>query len=246
MSQLLKTLKALENGEIDADAAMAQLRGGLFDDLKHTRVDHDRLDRNGAAEVIYGQGKTTAQIADIMRCLLEREQDVLVTRLDEEKTSGLMSDFPSAEYNAQARTLIIQTKAPSPPDTFISIVCAGTSDLAVAEEARVTAEFYGNTVKTVYDAGVAGLHRLIADLDTIREARIVVAVAGMEGALPSVVAGLVKAPVIAVPTSVGYGASFGGVAALLAMLNSCASGLSVVNIDNGFGAGYLASMINRM
>jgi NCAIR mutase (PurE)-related protein len=140
----------------------------------------------------------------------------------------------------------LQHSVPQKTESFISIVCAGTSDLPVAEEARITAEFYGNTVKTVYDAGVAGLHRLVADLDQIRQAKVIITVAGMEGALPSVVAGLVKAPVIAVPTSVGYGASFGGVTALLAMLNSCASGLSVVNIDNGFGAGYLASVINKL
>lgn len=246
MSELRKTLQAVQSGELDVEAAMEQLRCGLFDDLKHSRVDHDRLDRNGAAEVIYGQGKSIKQITEIMKALLDRGQDVLVTRLDEDKTKALTAKFSKAETNALAGTLVVRNSEASPTETFISIVCAGTSDLSVAEEARVTAEFYGNTVKTVYDAGVAGLHRLIADLDTIRNARVVVTVAGMEGALPSVVAGLVKAPVIAVPTSVGYGASFGGVAALLAMLNSCASGLSVVNIDNGFGAGYLASMINRM
>ena len=169
-----------------------------------------------------------------------------MTRMSVEKAEAIGPEFPGAVYHEEARIFTLQKSEPKKTETWITVVCAGTSDFGVAEEARLTAEFYGNTVKTVYDAGVAGLHRLIADLDTLRDARVVVAVAGMEGALPSVVAGLVTAPVIAVPTSVGYGASFGGLTALLAMLNSCASGLSVVNIDNGFGAGYLASTINQL
>jgi NCAIR mutase (PurE)-related protein len=246
MSHLRKILEAVEGGQLNIDQAVEQLRSGLYEDIGHSRVDHDRLERNGAAEVIFGQGKSTGQLKDIMDSLLAQKQDVLVTRVSREKADVLLKEFPDADYTEAARTLVIQKQETTATESFISIVCAGTSDLAVAEEARITAEFYGNTVNTVYDAGVAGLHRLIADLPTLREAKVVVAVAGMEGALPSVVAGLVKAPVIAVPTSVGYGASFGGVAALLAMLNSCASGLSVVNIDNGFGAGYLASMINKL
>jgi len=246
MSYLRNILQSVEKGELEIDSALEKLRGGLFENLQHSRVDHDRLERNGAAEVIFGEGKTASQLIDITRSLRSRDQDVLVTRLNQEKASVVMKDFPESDYNEIARTLIIQPNPPEKTEAFISIVCAGTSDMPVAEEARITAEFYGNSVKAVYDAGVAGLHRLLADLETLRQARVVVAVAGMEGALPSVVAGLVKAPVIAVPTSVGYGASFGGVAALLAMLNSCASGLSVVNIDNGFGAGYLASMINKL
>jgi NCAIR mutase (PurE)-related protein len=246
MSHLRKILKAVENGELAIDDAVEQLRSGLYEDIGHSRVDHDRLERNGAAEVIFGEGKTAGQLKDIMGSLLSRDQDVLVTRVSEEKAKAVLEAYPDAEHCPVARTIVIQRQPTSGTESFISVVCAGTSDLPVAEEARVTAEFYGNTVNTVYDAGVAGLHRLVAELETLRQAKVVVAVAGMEGALPSVVAGLVKAPVIAVPTSVGYGASFGGVAALLAMLNSCASGLSVVNIDNGFGAAYLANMINKI
>jgi NCAIR mutase (PurE)-related protein len=246
MSHLRKILQAVESGNLDIDQAVEKLRSGLYEDIGHSRVDHDRLERNGAAEVIFGQGKSVGQLKDIMRSLLGQNQDVLVTRVSSEKADSLKADFPDAVYTESARTLVIQQTESTGTESFISVVCAGTSDLAVAEEARITAEFYGNTVNTVYDAGVAGIHRLIAELETIRKAKVIVAVAGMEGALPSVVAGLVKVPVIAVPTSVGYGASFGGVAALLAMLNSCASGLSVVNIDNGFGAGYLANMINKL
>lgn len=246
MSELRKILESVKGGNLDIEAAVEKLRTGLYEDIGHTRVDHDRLERNGASEVIFGQGKSTDQLSDIMHSLLERDQNVLITRISRRKASTLMRLYPAAEYDETARTLVLQKHSPEPTKTFISIVCAGTSDLRVAEEARVTAEFYGNRVKCVYDAGVAGLHRLVAELESLRQARVVIAVAGMEGALPSVVAGLVKAPVIAVPTSVGYGASFGGVAALLAMLNSCASGLSVVNIDNGFGAGYLASTINHL
>ena len=246
MSHLRKILEAVESGQIDIDKAVEQLRSSLYENIGHSRVDHDRLERNGASEVIFGEGKTVDQLHDIINSLQSREQDVLVTRVSREKADQLLNKFPEATYSDSARTLVLQQGETTGTESFISIVCAGTSDLPVAEEARVTAEFYGNTVNTIYDAGVAGLHRLIADLETLRKAKVVVAVAGMEGALPSVVAGLVRSPVIAVPTSVGYGASFGGVAALLAMLNSCGSGLSVVNIDNGFGAGYLASMINKL
>lgn len=246
MSTLRQVLQSVQAGDLPVEEAVEQLRRGLYDDIGHSRVDHDRLDRNGAAEVIFGQGKSIDQLIDIMRSLHKRGQDILVTRLPVEKADALRDSFPSAVYTPLARTLVLQETAPPTPDSFVCVVCAGTTDLPVAEEARITAEFYGNRVLSVYDAGVAGLHRLIAELGPLRQARAIVAVAGMEGALPSVVAGLVKAPVIAVPTSVGYGASFGGIAALLAMLNSCASGLSVVNIDNGFGAGYLASLINRI
>ncbi len=246
MSHLKKILKSVADGELDIDSAMKQLRSGMYEDIGHSRVDHDRLERNGKPEVVFGQGKTVPQLLDIMNSLAGRGQDVLVTRLSQEKAEKLLKEQPDAVYHEAAKILTLKLSEKKSTDSWIAVVCAGTSDLPVAEEARLTAEFYGNTVKPIYDAGVAGLHRLLADLDTLQEAKVVVAVAGMEGALPSVVAGLVKAPVIAVPTSVGYGASFGGVAALLAMLNSCGSGLSVVNIDNGFGAGYLASMINQI
>jgi pyridinium-3,5-biscarboxylic acid mononucleotide synthase len=246
MSRIRTILEAVSQGRLDVDAAAEQLRAGLYEDIGHSRVDHDRLERNGASEVVFGKGKSAAQLADIIASLNGGGHNVLVTRVSRRKAAVIERLYPSAEYNATARTLVLRNSPPGRTDTFIAVVCAGTSDLRVAEEARVTAEFHGNTVKCIRDAGVAGIHRLFADLDTLRQARVIVAIAGMEGALPSVVAGLVKAPVIAVPTSVGYGASFGGVAALLAMLNSCASGLSVVNIDNGFGAGHLASIINQL
>jgi NCAIR mutase (PurE)-related protein len=246
MSHLKKVLESVAKGELEIESALKELRSGLYEDIGHSRVDHDRLDRNGKAEVIFGQGKTVPQLLDISRSLKSRDQDVLITRVTSEKAEAYLKEEPDAEYHEAARILTIRLNEPQTTESWIAVACAGTSDFPVAEEARLTAEFYGNTVKTVYDAGVAGLHRLIADLDTIQQAKVVVAVAGMEGALPSVVAGLVRVPVIAVPTSVGYGASFGGIAALLAMLNSCGSGLSVVNIDNGFGAGYLASMINKI
>lgn len=237
-------LKALQKGEIDLETATRQLQG--FEDLGHTRVDLNRAERNGAAEVIYGSGKTPGQIIDIIESLRRNGNDALVTRLDPEAAETVVRTIPEAVYHARARLLQVGPGRRDRPPTKIAVVCAGTSDLPVAEEAGLTAEFYGNQVERVCDAGVAGLHRLLASLDSIRECRVVIVVAGMEGALPSVVGGLVKAPVIAVPTSVGYGASFGGVAALLGMLNSCASGLSVVNIDNGFGAGFLANRINRL
>ena len=239
-------LAAFRDGELDLQAAAERLRSGLFCDLGHSRVDVDRPERNGTAEVVFGAGKTPGQLLDIAQTLRDRGQDVLITRLDAAKVPPLLERWPGAVYHELPRLLCIQPKPPRQTATTIAVVCAGTSDLAVAEEARITAEFLGNRVETVYDVGVAGLHRLVADLPRIRAARVVITVAGMEGALPSVVGGLVKAPVIAVPTSVGYGASLGGIAALLTMLNSCASGLSVVNIDNGFGAAYQASLINHL
>ena len=237
-------LQRFERGQLDLETTLAQLQG--FEDLGHSRVDLHREQRNGAAEVIYGEGKTAEQIEAIMQSMLKREQNTLVTRLDRATASQLQRQFPQADYCPQARLLRVRLQEPKTVSSRIAIVCAGTSDLSVAEEARQTAEFYGNPVETVYDAGVAGLHRLLASLDTIRACRVVVVVAGMEGALPSVVGGLVDAPVIAVPTSVGYGSSFEGLYALLGMLNTCASGISVVNIDNGFGAGFLANRINRL
>ncbi|ADE54904.1 nickel pincer cofactor biosynthesis protein LarB [Coraliomargarita akajimensis] len=239
-------LKAVQAGSLNVDQAIQKLQTSSFHNLGHSRVDLDRRRRKGVAEVVYGEGKTAEQIQSIVSALLAGEQNVLVTRLSAEKAEQLLKVFTDASYHAEARVFTIQRQEVELATSRIAIACAGTSDFPVAEEARVTAEFLGNPVDTLYDAGVAGLHRLMADVDTLLDAKVVVAVAGMEGALPSVVGGLVKAPVIAVPTSVGYGASFGGVAALLGMLNSCSSGVSVVNIDNGFGAGYLANTINRL
>ncbi len=238
------TLEALQKGEIDVPTAAERLRG--FADLGHSRVDLDRAARNGAPEVVYGAGKTAGQITEIVKVLRANGHDALVTRIDSGVADVVARAFEDAVYHERARLLQVGPGERRKATTRIAVVCAGTSDLPVAEEAALTAAFYGNEVERVYDAGVAGLHRLLASLDVIGSCRVVIVVAGMEGALPSVVGGLVKAPVIAVPTSVGYGASFGGLAALLGMLNSCASGVSVVNIDNGFGAGFLAGRINRL
>ena len=239
-----KILEALQRGEIKLSDAEAQLKG--FEDLGHSRVDLERDERNGIPEVIYGGGKTPEQIIGIMASMEARGQNILATRIAPEVAVEIIQTYPAAIYHELARLVELRTFKPVQTTEKIAIVCAGTSDLSVAEEARLTAEFYGNTTERVYDCGVAGLHRLMASLDTIRSCRVVVVVAGMEGALPSVVGGLVKAPIIAVPTSVGYGANFDGLSALLTMLNSCASGVSVVNIDNGFGAGLLASRINQL
>ena len=239
-----KILQALQRGEIKLSDAEAQLKG--FEDLGHSRVDLERDERNGIPEVIYGGGKTPEQIIGIMASMEAREQNILATRIAPEVAVEIIQTYPAAIYHELARLVELRAFEPVQTTEKIAIVCAGTSDLSVAEEARLTAEFYGNTTERVYDCGVAGLHRLLASLDTVRSCRVVVVVAGMEGALPSVVGGLVKAPIIAVPTSVGYGANFDGLSALLTMLNSCASGVSVVNIDNGFGAGLLASRINQL
>lgn len=237
-------LEALKDGSINLEDAEARLKG--FEDIGHSRVDLKREERNGTPEVIYGESKTANQIIDIMASMLAREQNILATRIRPEIAAEILETYPKATYHELARLVELHSFTPERAKSKIAIVCAGTSDLPIAEEARITAEFYGNSVETVYDAGVAGLHRLLASLEIIRSCRVVVVVAGMEGALPSVVGGLVKAPIIAVPTSVGYGANFGGLSALLTMLNSCASGVSVVNIDNGFGAGFLASRINQL
>lgn len=241
-----EVLEAFRAGELSTEQASAAIRGSFFQDLGHTVVDHDRRARTGAGEVIFGSGKSAEQISEIIAAMLAHGSNVLVTRLTEEKYAAL-GDLPaSTTYHAASETLTCMQTEPTRPATRIAVVTAGTSDISVAEEAALTAEFFGNDVERIYDVGVAGLHRLLNRLDDLREARVLVVVAGMEGALPSVVGGLVDKPVIAVPTSVGYGAAFEGVAALLGMLTSCASGISVVNIDNGFGAGYLANTINRL
>ena len=242
---ILQLLRQVAAGSATPEQALAQLKRAPFEDLGYARVDHQRARRQGAAEVIFGQGKTAEQIEGIVRCMMDRgASNILITRLSAEKEAALRGKFPY-RYSQAAR-LATANPAEQPLAGSVAVVSAGTSDLAVCEEAALTAEALGSRVQRVYDAGVAGLHRLLAELDTLNRARCIVAVAGMEGALPSVVGGLVSCPVIAVPTSVGYGANLGGLAALLAMLNSCASGVSVVNIDNGFGAGFLANRINRM
>ena len=241
-----EVLNQYKDGQLDLEAALAAVSTSLAENLGHTVVDHDRERRTGAGEVVFGEGKTADQISDIVQSLLQHHSNVLVTRLDADKHAA-MTGLPNyASYHEQSRILTC-IQAPKPrPATPVAVVTAGTSDVAVAEEAALTAEFFGNDVQRIYDVGVAGLHRLLNRLDELKAARVLVVVAGMEGALPSVVGGLVDKPVIAVPTSVGYGAAFDGVAALLGMLTSCASGVSVVNIDNGFGAGFLANRINRL
>lgn len=243
---LSEILEAYRSGEIDQTATETAITGRFFQDLGHSTVDTDRTRRTGSHEVIYGEFKTPEQIADLVTAMHQSDQNVLVTRTSQAAFEAVRAVAPEAVFHSDAR-LIASVRAPVPvKQTHVAVVTAGTSDLPVAEEAAVTAEFFGSPVTRINDVGVAGVHRLLARTEEIRAAKVVIVVAGMEGALPSVVGGLVDKPVIAVPTSVGYGASFSGITALLGMLNSCASGVSVVNIDNGFGAGYLANMINGL
>jgi len=243
-TETLELLRAVAEGKLAPEAALASLQQQPFEDLGFAKVDHHRGIRQGVGEVIYGAGKSAEQINGILRSLMDKgAKNILITRLDEEKAALLAPQFPM-EYHAVARLAIVNRDESRRGRGLVAVVSAGTSDMYAAEEAALTAECLGSRVLRIYDAGVAGLHRLLAHMDELTQARCVVAVAGMEGALASVVGGLVSCPVIAVPTSVGYGASFDGLAALLAMMNSCASGVSVVNIDNGFGGGYIAHQIN--
>lgn len=244
LEDLLRNVKA---GKTSTDEAMAQLRSLPFEDLGYARIDHHRSLRKGFPEVIWGEGKSSIQIASIMRQLKRKNQNILVTRLDGKKAKAIQKSFQKSQYYPRSKVLtyLIHPLKPQGKGTIL-VITAGTTDIPVAEEAVITAQFMGNRVETLYDVGVAGIHRLLYEREKLEAARILIVVAGMEGALPSVVAGLIDRPVIAVPTSVGYGTSFGGITALLAMLNSCASGVAVVNIDNGFGAGYMASLMNRM
>ena len=228
------------------DLLTAHLRTLPFEDLGFARVDHHRALRQGFPEVILGLGKTPAQIAAIAERIVTRGHSLLVTRANRAAFEAVREVVPAAEHHELARVITLKQNEIRPGIGTVLIAAAGTSDLPVAEEAAVTADVMGNTVDRLYDVGVAGIHRLLREQERLRRARVVVVVAGMEGALPSVVAGLIEVPVIAVPTSIGYGASFGGIAALLGMLNSCANGVSVVNIDNGFGAGCIASLINHL
>lgn len=242
----LELLRAVRAGEVAPEDALVTLKMQPFVDLGYAKADLHRRIRQGATEVVYGAGKTPEQAVGIARALREGgARCLLVTRADPATAAALGDAFPDAAYRADARLCVIGRPPAPAPQSRVCVVCAGTSDLPVAEEAAATAEALGSRVDRVYDVGVSGLQRLLSFADTLMRARALVVVAGMEGALPSVVGGLVDAPVIAVPTSVGYGASFGGVTALLSMMNSCSSDVSVVNIDNGFGAGYIASMIDR-
>ena len=244
--QLRKILGEVESGDLSADDALRRVKHLPFDDLGFARVDHHRELRVGFPEVIFGEGKTPDQLTAIAGKLRDAGQNVLVTRVSPEGAAELTAKIPGMEHDPVARTATLTVEIPSPETRGpILLAAAGTTDLPVAEEAARTLEAFGQPFERLYDVGVSGLHRLMANKDRLTEASVLIVVAGMEGALPSVVGGLVDQPVIAVPTSVGYGASFGGLAALLGMLNSCASGVVVVNIDNGFGAAVAASMINR-
>lgn len=241
-------LHDLQEGRSTIEEATGRLHNLTSEQLDHTVIDHHRTLRTGIPEVVYGASKTPEQIIDIVRAMLKKDPPVLVTRVDKEKADIIMAELPQLTYNSDARLLHHRGKKPLTAKRAgtILIVCAGTSDIPVAEEAFLTCQSFGNPVERLYDVGVAGLHRLLAQQEQLYRASVIIVVAGMEGALPSVVAGLVEAPVVAVPTSVGYGASFKGIAALLGMLNSCAPGIAVVNIDNGFGAACMANAINTV
>ncbi len=241
-------LEQVRAGAVDVEAALGRLRHLPYEDLGFAKVDHHRALRHGMPEVVFGKGKTPEQVSAIVKTLLASSQNVLVTRTDADVAERLRSEHPSSdmEYFPASGAVRFWRDRTARGKGKIAVVCAGTSDLPVAEEAQVTAEVMGNQVDAIHDVGVAGIHRLMQNRERLTEARVVIVCAGMEGALPSVIGGLVSAPVIAVPTSVGYGASFHGLAALLGMLNSCASNVTVVNIDNGFGAGYAASLMNRL
>ena len=243
---LRSLLEDIREGRLSVENGLDRLREFPYKDLGHAKIDSHREIRVGCPEVIFCQGKTVKQVVDIVRFMLTLDTNILATRATEEIYHAVREICADAHYHPEARTLVIRKKDIPKPESYVAIVSAGTSDLPVAHEAAVTCELLGNRVEMINDVGVAGIHRLFDHLKAIRGAKVVVAVAGMEGALASVVGGLVDKPVIAVPTSVGYGASFHGLAALLAMLNSCAPGVCVVNIDNGFGAGYIASIINRL
>ncbi|MCL2844577.1 MAG: nickel pincer cofactor biosynthesis protein LarB [Chitinivibrionia bacterium] len=245
-AKIYETLLSVKDGKMSIDEAMLQLKMSPYSDLGFAKIDNHREIRQGIHEVIFGQSKTSEQIVGIVEKMLENgRKNILITRLTAENATEIQKNIP-LEYNSEAPLGIVARAEVPTANGYVVVATGGTTDIPVAEEAAITAEVLGCRVERMYDVGVAGLHRLLSKLDILMDAKAVVAVAGMEGALASVVGGLVDCPVIAVPTSIGYGASFGGVSALLTMLNSCASGVSVVNIDNGFGAGYLASMINRI
>lgn len=244
-TEIERFLELYKKSEIGKDEAARQIRNLYYEDLGYARVDHARATRQGFPEVVFGKGKTREQVVNIVERLLQRSGNVLVTHTDADAFGEVRNIASEAEWHESARVIRVIRDKSNLGIGKIAVVTAGTSDIPVAEEAALTAEAMGNFVERVWDVGVAGIHRVISERELLRSARVVVVAAGMEGALPSVVGGLVSVPVVAVPTSIGYGASFGGVAALLGMLNSCSSNVTVVNIDNGFGAGFVASLINR-
>jgi NCAIR mutase (PurE)-related protein len=242
--RLHQLLARVKSGDVSIDDALAQLASLPYEELGFAKLDHHRALRRGFPEVVLGLGKTAGQVAEIVERLASRADKVLVTKVTEECFNAVRRHTPDAEYHPIARAITVNRAKKSTHSRGIMVISGGTADIPVAEEAALTAELMGNEVERSYDVGVAGIHRLLDHLPQLRQAKVIVAVAGMEGALPSVVSGLVSVPIIAVPTSIGYGASFEGLAALLTMLNCCSAGVSVVNIDNGFGAGYLAALIN--
>ncbi len=245
-SQLEDILKKVSEGKLSPEDALEKLRDYPYQDLGFAKIDHHRELRKGLPEIIFGLGKTEDQIFKIAREILKKGANLLITKVESHVYEKIKKKIPKIQYNRLAQAIYLKQKRPTLGKGKIVIMTAGTSDIPVAEEALVTCDMLGNEVERIYDVGVAGLHRLFGEYEKIKSARVIITVAGMEGALPSVVAGLVSVPIIAVPTSIGYGASFQGLAALLAMLNSCPGGVAVVNIDNGFGAAYLASLINHL
>ncbi len=244
---LIELLKSVADGETSTHDAAGKLQHMAFEDITYAHIDHHRSLRKGFPEVIFGEGKTADQIAGIMEKMIAQENIILVTRIDRQKANLILSRFPKSVYHEDARVLVLELNTISIKGRGpILIITAGTSDIPVAKEAYLTAKAMGNIVETIFDVGVSGIHRLLNHKEPIAKAAVLIVVAGMEGALPSVVAGMIDRPVIAVPTSVGYGVNLGGLTALFAMLNSCSSNVAVVNIDNGFGAGYMASLINRV
>jgi len=245
LNELERLLAAFKNGELQTDEVTRRIANLHYEDVGYARVDHARATRQGFPEVVFGAGKTREQVVGIVERLVQRSPNVLITHTDEGTFGEVRNVVTDAEWHETARLIRIQRDRSELGTGVIAVVTAGTSDIPVAEEAALTAEAMGNQVSRVWDVGVAGIHRVLAERALLQSARVIIVAAGMEGALPSVVGGLVSVPVVAVPTSIGYGASFGGVAALLGMLNSCSSNVTVVNIDNGFGAGFVASLINR-
>ena len=245
-NRLEEVLNKVHKGELSPEEALQHLKDYPYQDLIFAKIDHHRELRRGFPEIIYGLGKTEDQILKIANEIIKKGSNLLITRVESNVFESLKKKIPKASYNFLAKAIYLKQQKPLPGKGKVVIITAGTSDIPVAEEASVTCDVLGNKIDKIYDVGVAGLHRLFGEHEKITHARVIIVVAGMEGALPSVVAGTVNIPIIAVPTSVGYGASFQGLAALLAMLNSCPGGVAVVNIDNGFGAGYLASLINHL
>jgi len=241
-----KLLEDVKDGKIEINDAINHLKDLPFKDLGFAKIDFHRELRTGYPEIIFCSGKTVEQVRKIIEFMLTKDTNIIATRATSDMYNAVKDLHPDFQYHEVARIISRMIKKVTIPDSYISVVTAGTSDIPVAEEAAVTAELLGNKVNRIYDAGVAGIHRLVDNLDVIRDSKVVIVIAGMEGALASIVGGLINKPIIAVPTSIGYGANFGGISALLAMLTSCSAGVSVVNIDNGFGAGFNASMINKI